>query len=68
MLDKVNFLHRANHYPSELSGGEEQRVGIMRALVNNPKLFLADEPTWNLDTKTSHEIIDVEIVDIQIQN
>ena len=59
IIKKMGLINRVNHYPSELSGGEAQRISIARALINEPQIILADEPTGNLDQSTAKEVFDI---------
>lgn len=59
ILKKVGMIHRQDHYPQQLSGGEQQRIAIGRAIINSPKILLADEPSGNVDPSTAVEIMDI---------
>jgi len=57
VLERMNMMHRRNHFPQQLSGGQQQRVAVGRAIINNPKLILADEPTGNLDSNNGDDVM-----------
>lgn len=59
MLVKVGLQHRLHHYPGQMSGGQQQRVGIARAFINHPRVVYADEPTGNLDSQTTLDVMDM---------